>query len=204
MKNITLTLLGMVLLLSFCSASIFYSGENYSIDLSNDFNSLNNYSIDGNLSNLDGFNLELNGTKVFIWTELGYFPDSFNLTIYGDGKSAEITEEVITKHSGGGGSCSSTKWNCGNWSKCLDNSQIRKCKSNCQSLKNESQVCGILPINETSSDNINETLIPDESKEIKPFYKTFYFWFSFFLVIIFTFIVYLNKRKKDGIPLQKP
>ena len=127
-NNYIKTIIGMMILTLVVSnvsalAISMNSGESKVIDFSNEFYSLNgSYSIIGNSLNLNGMNITFDGTKVNITLDLGYAPDTFDLTVYGLTK-----QEVISYSSSSSSAGCLINWSCSNWSQCSNNATTRTC-----------------------------------------------------------------------------
>lgn len=164
----TILILG-IMLLSLASALTFYGGYTYEIDMSNDFNSLNNSTINitGNSSSLEGLNYSINGTTLILTFDTGYVPDNFTLTISGDGKIIEVENNKIQKSESGG-----------RWTK----------KTTSIEIKNETEV----DFNNNETELIEN--IPEEKKSIIIFWIVLSLIVVFGIVVVFFIINFINKE----------
>jgi hypothetical protein len=126
-NNYIKTIIGMMILALVISnisalAISMNSGESKVIDFSNEFYSLNgSYSITGNSLNLNGMNITFDGIKVNISLDLGYAPDTFDLTVYG------LTKQEVTSYGTSGPVGCLINWSCSDWSQCSNNKTTRTC-----------------------------------------------------------------------------
>lgn len=190
----------LVLLLSNTTALTLTSGNSIIKDYSEEFYSLNgSYFIIGNSSNLEGLNITFDGTKVNITLALGYAPDNFNITFYGDVRQEQVTSTIIT---GSGSSGCLINWSCSEWSICQNEKSIRTCTKAkplyCYGGKKPIEIknCSVQNIPEVIK---NETIIlANDSSSITPPGIPF-FWKVIAAMSVITLIIvgyiYLRKPK---------
>jgi len=121
MKNKLMIISGIFLLLFLGNISAeeinLQAGDSYIFDLKETYEY---YTIEGNKTQVD-LNITQNETIVIIAINKYMQPDSFEITFF-DKKG-----EVIDTYSIGGGS-SSSYWECGEWSECINKTQERVCE----------------------------------------------------------------------------
>ena len=198
MKNIYITIIVGIVLLSFVSAiyseeTLIYSGETFE----KVFNyPIINCSIENNTYDLNGLNLTWVNKTATIQTQINYRPDNWTLVC--------LLNKSYYSSSGGGGSskkiialekCIDTNWVCSVFPECEENKTVsRDCISNCNHSKTEYKFCGVSSFNGltfdglmdeigTHSSNIKE-LIKKEREE-QNFFKSIFFKIIDFFKSIF-------------------
>lgn len=188
----------LVLLVSNTTALTLTSGNSIIKDYSYEFYSLNgSYSIIGNSSNLEGLNITFDGTKVNITLALGYAPDNFNITFYGDVRQEQVTSTIIT--SSGSSGCL-INWSCSEWSICQNEKSIRTCiKANplyCYGGKKPIEIknCTVQNIPEVIT-NGTIILANDSSSATQPIIPLFWKIIIVIGIIVLVIVSYIYLRK---------
>lgn len=123
----TIVIIVMLFLVGTISAITIYSGECNNITFPN--TDIVNLSVEGNSSDMDGFNWNKTGTLITYCFDINYKPDSFNLTWY-NYQSVSISSSGSSSSSsslGSSGKCQ-TNWVCSNWTICDGEYKYRTCE----------------------------------------------------------------------------
>lgn len=184
-------------------ASAIYSGDTYYEDLTGKIQNLKNVSCDivNNTYDLEGLNLTTNSTGFTISTQINYRPDNFSVVCLLNG-------EMIVRSSGGG-SHRYYKWDCSDWSICVNHSSSRLCEKKIIYYRNalydkpdEERYCQtVQKYEETPEESEPQGNLDDNEPEIDTKQNSNIIkgivYTMFLIIIIATIYAFTRKEKKS-------